>query len=380
MKGIVAALTAALLLLSGAPTALAEGRAPVEVAAKAYLLMDRETGTVLCARKEHQKLEPASVTKVMTMLLTVEALDSGQIHLEDIVTASAHAESMGGSQVFLKEGEQMSVEDLLKSVAVASGNDAAVALGEYLAGSESAFVDKMNRRAGELGMKDTHFVNCNGLPAEGHVTSAYDIALMSRELLGHDTIRPFVGIWTDSIRGGEFHLANTNKLIRFYEGATGLKTGSTDSAGYCISASAQRDGMELIAVVLGSKSSAERFEGAKSLLNYGFGAYTIVDAAPKKPLPSVPVKLGEADSVALEQKESCRVLVKREEAEQVTAQVETVEETDAPVEAGQELGRLTLSVNGKAVRSLPLTAARDVERLNFWSVLRRLWAAALVEC
>ena len=375
MKRFLALLTATLLLLTALPTALAAEQAPVEVAAKAYLLMDRETGTDLCAKEEHKQLEPVSVTKVMTMLLTVEALDSGSIHMDDVVSASAHAASMGGSQVFLKEGEQMSVEDLLKSVAVASGNDAAVALAEFLAGSESAFVDKMNRRAQELGMKDTHFINCNGLPAEGHLTSAYDIALMSRELLGHDTIRPFVGIWTDSIRDGEFHLANTNKLIRFYDGATGLKTGSTDSAGFCISASAKREDLELIAVVLGSKTSAERFEGAKSLLNYGFGAYTIVDAAPKEPLPSVAVKLGEADSVALEQNESCRVLVKRDEAETVTAQVEAPEEIEAPVEAGQTLGKLTLSVNGKAVRTLPLTAARSVERLRYWKVFRRLWAA-----
>jgi D-alanyl-D-alanine carboxypeptidase (penicillin-binding protein 5/6) len=279
---------------------------------------------------------------------------------------------MGGSQVFLKEGEQMSVEDLLKSVAVASGNDAAVALAEHLAGSEPAFVERMNRRAAELGMKDTHFVNCNGLPAEGHVTSAWDIALMSRELLSHESIRPFVGIWTDAIRGGEFHLANTNKLIRFYQGATGLKTGSTDSAGFCISASAEREGMELIAVVLGSKTSVERFEGAKSLLNYGFGAYTLVDAAPREPFPAVEVALGAQDAVNVEQKESCRLLVKREQAEEVETKVELPETAEAPVEQGQKLGRMTISVGGERVKTIPLTAAQSVERQSLGMVWRRL--------
>lgn len=374
MKRIAALLTAALLLLAAAPSALAEQAAgpPEGVSAKACLLMERETGSVLCAQNEHERLEPASVTKVMTMLLTVEALENGSIHPEDMVSASEHAASMGGSQIFLKEGEQMSVEDLLKSVAVASGNDAAVALAEFQAGSESAFVDRMNQRAQELGMKDTHFVNCNGLPAEGHLTSAYDIALMSRELLSHETIRPFVGIWTDAIRDGAFHLANTNKLIRYYDGATGLKTGSTDSAGFCISASAQRDGMELIAVILGSKSSAERFSSAKALLNYGFGAYTLVDAAPQEPLPVVAVKLGEQEQVALEQQDSCTLLVERTQADQVSAAVEVPESVDAPVAAGDKLGTLTLSVGETAVKTLPLTAAASVERLNLSDLFRRL--------
>lgn len=374
MKRFFALLTA-LVLLTGVPAARAAESPPVEVSARAWVLMERETGTVLGKQEEHRQLEPASVTKVMTMLLTVEALDSGKIHLEDLVTASAHAESMGGSQIFLKEGEQMSVEDLLKGVAVASGNDAAVALAEYLAGSEGAFVEQMNRRAKELGMEDTHFVNCNGLPAQGHLTSAWDIALMSRELLQHESIRPYVGIWTDSIRDGEFHLANTNKLIRFYEGATGLKTGYTDNAGFCISASAQRDGMELIAVVLGSKSSAERFEGAKNLLSYGFGAYTLVDAVPEDPLPSVPVKLGEADTVSLAPVERCRVLVKREQSEAVTARLSLPEQVEAPVAKGQELGKLTVLVDGEPVQALPLRAAAEVPRLSLRRVWRRLCAS-----
>ena len=371
-------LTALFLLMSAAvPQAAADNEPasapPVEVSAKACLLMERETGTVLYAEHEHDQLEPASVTKVMTMLLTVEALDSGTIHKEDLVSASEHAASMGGSQVYLKEGEQMSVHDLLKSVAVASGNDAAVALAEYQAGSEQAFVDKMNARAKELGMKDTHFVNCNGLPADGHVTSANDIALMSRQLLRHDTIREYVGTWMDTIRDGEFHLSNTNKLIRFYDGATGLKTGSTDSAGFCISASAQRENMELIAVILGSKTSAERFNSAKSLLNYGFGAYTLVDAAPETPLPAVPVTLGQQDAVALERKDSCTLLVPRGDADKITTAVETEETAAAPVQAGDQLGTLTISVDGKPVKQLPLTAAETVEKLTFGALFQRLW-------
>ena len=227
--------------------------------APSALLMEKQTGTVLFAKDEHTPREPASVTKVMTLLLTMEAIDSGALSYDDTVTGSAHAASMGGSQIWLKEGEQMRVEDLIKAVCIVSGNDAAVALGEHLAGSEEAFVARMNERAKELGMNDTHFVNCTGLPADGHVTSAYDIALMSRELIWrHPDIRRFTTIWMDSLRDGASMLVNTNKLVRFYPGATGLKTGSTDSAKYCISATAEKDGMELIAVILGGSTSDKR--------------------------------------------------------------------------------------------------------------------------
>ena len=248
MKRMLTGLLALCLLWQGIPTAFAAGKeaksSGVAVSAKSVILVERETGTVLYQQAEHEKLEPASVTKVMTMLLVAEAIDGGQISMDDQVTCSAYAASMGGSQVYLEEGEQMSVHDLLKAVAVASGNDAAVALAEFVSGSESAFVDKMNQRAAELGMKDTHFCNCNGLPAKGHVTSAYDIALMSCQLLKHDLIREYTGTWMDTIRDGEFQLANTNKLIYYYDGATGLKTGSTSSAGFCISASALRDDID----------------------------------------------------------------------------------------------------------------------------------------
>ena len=248
----------------------------LEIEAPSAVLMEKETGEVLYAKSEQEVLEPASVTKVMTLLLTMEAIDRGAIHYDDVVTVSAYAQSMGGSNGFLAEGEQITVEDLLKAVCVASGNDAAVALGEHISGVTELFVAEMNNRAKDLGMKDTHFVNCTGLPAEGHVTSAWDVAIMSRELiLHHPELRRFTTIWMDSLRNGEFQLANTNKLIRFYEGATGLKTGSTSTAGYCISATAERDGMELIAVIMKDTTSKQRFEDAKTLLNYGFATYGI---------------------------------------------------------------------------------------------------------
>lgn len=379
MNDKFAAWAAALALFSATlvPCAYAENvqstPGVVDVSAKACLLMERETGTVLYADNEHEQLEPASVTKIMTMLLVVEAIDSGKLNLDDVVTTSTYAASMGGSQVFLKEGEQMSVHDLLKAVAVASGNDAAVALAEHLAGSEQAFVEKMNARAKELGMKDTHFCNCNGLPAEGHVTSAYDIALMSQALLSHDTIRDYVGIWMDSIRDGEFTLANTNKLIYYYNGATGLKTGSTASAGFCISASAQRDGMELIAVILGSETSSDRFESAKSLLNYGFGGFALVDAAPEQALPSIPVSLGQCDEVATQLADSCKLLVARDDADKITTAIETEEAVAAPVNSGDRLGTLSISVDGKLVKQIPLTAVSDVERLSYGGIFQRLW-------
>ena len=263
------------------------------VSCPSALLMEKQTGTVLFAQDEHTPREPASVTKIMTLLLVMEAIDSGVLSYDDVVTGSAHAAGMGGSQIWLKENEQMTVRDLLKAVCIVSGNDAAVALAEHLAGSEDAFVERMNARAQELGMNDTHFVNCTGLPAAGHLTSACDIALMSRELiLHHPDIRQFTTVWMDSLRGGESMLVNTNKLIRFYDGATGLKTGSTGSAGYCLSATAEKNGMELIAVVLKGKTSDERFSDAKSLLNYGFSTWSLVTVTPDEVLPPVPVTLG----------------------------------------------------------------------------------------
>ncbi|MBO6011304.1 MAG: D-alanyl-D-alanine carboxypeptidase, partial [Oscillospiraceae bacterium] len=253
----------------------------IALAVPSALLMERETGTVIYELNAHERRAPASVTKVMTLLLVTEAIERGELSPDEEIAASAYAAGMGGSQIFLKENERMSVDDLVKSVAVSSANDAAIALAERVAGSEEAFVARMNARAAELGMNDTVFANCTGLPAGSeHLTSAWDIALMSRELLGHDFIRKYTCIWTDSVRGGEFGLSNTNKLVRFYDGATGLKTGFTQEAMYCLSASAMRGGVEYIAVVMGAQTSDIRFESAKTLLNYAFANYALTDASP----------------------------------------------------------------------------------------------------
>ena len=360
MKRILAAFLCACLLVL--PAAAVTG-AP-ETEAGSAVLMEKETGTVLYEDHAHDKLEPASVTKVMTLLLVMEAIDSGRLKLDDMVTVSARAASMGGSQVYLKEGEQMTVDDMLKAVAVVSGNDAAVALAEHLAGSESAFVERMNQRARELGMEDTNFLNCTGLPAAGHLTSAYDIALMSRALIGHAKIREYTTIWMDTIRDGQFQLANTNKLVRFYEGCTGLKTGSTDSALYCLSATAERDGMELIAVVMKSPTSAQRFERAKSLLNFGFANYTLLDIQPDAAIPPVEVSLGTLDQVQPILGQGSRILVDRNELNEVTTELRLTDNVEAPVEQGKKLGEMVVSVGGQERQVIPLVADQAVERLT----------------
>ena len=360
MKRMTAVVLAAVLLIIPAQGA---GGAP-QVAAGAAVLMEKETGEVLYESHAHDKLEPASVTKIMTMLLVMEAVDAGQIALEDMVTVSARAASMGGSQVYLKEGEQLSVSDMLKAVAVVSGNDAAVALAEHLTGSEERFVEKMNQRARELGMQDTCFLNCTGLPVAGHLTSAYDIALMSRALIGHPQIRAYTTIWMDSIRDGQFQLANTNKLIRFYEGATGLKTGHTDSAGYCLSATAERDGMELIAVVLKADSTDQRFGSAKDLLNYGFATYTLMDVYPSQALPPVDVLLGVEEQLQPVLSRSSRILVRKEELNDVVTDIRLCTDVEAPVENGQRLGEMSVQVGGQEIASIPIVASCAVERLT----------------
>ena len=369
MKKLTAVLLAAALLILPAQAA---GSAPTPQAASA-VLMEKETGTILYEHHSHDKLEPASVTKIMTLLLTMEAVDSGQLKLEDTVTVSARAASMGGSQVYLKEGEQMSVNDMLKAVAVASGNDASVALAEHLAGSEEAFVERMNQRSAELGMNDTCFVNCTGLPAAGHLTSAHDIALMSRELiLNHPDIRTYTTIWMDTLRDGQFQLANTNKLIRFYEGATGLKTGFTSEAGYCMSATAERDGMELIAVVLKSPTREERNESAKSLLSFGFANYTLMDVYPNQALPPIDVLLGEQSQVQPVLAQSSRILVDKSQVNQVTTQLRLCENVEAPVEQGQKLGEMAVLVGGQEQQVIPIVADRAVDRLTVPGIFSRL--------
>jgi D-alanyl-D-alanine carboxypeptidase (penicillin-binding protein 5/6) len=365
----------ALVLLLAAVLAPSAWAAGPEVSAKAVVLMEKTTGEVLYEENSHDQLEPASVTKVMTLLLIEEALDQGQLTKETMIPVSANAAGMGGSQVYLKEGEEFSADDMLKAIAVASGNDASVAMAEYLAGSESAFVEKMNAKAQELGMADTVFQNCTGLPTEGHYTSAYDIALMSRELiLNHPDIRTYTTIWMDTLRDGTFQLANTNKLIRYYTGATGLKTGSTDSALYCLSATAEKDGMELIAVVLGSPTSGDRFESAKALLNYGFAGWSLVPVAPGEPLSPIPVTLGTAESVQPILGEEATLLLSKGEAAQVTTTLDLPDTLSAPVTAGQELGHLTVYVDGEERTALPLVAQEGVDRLSLGQVYRELLA------
>ena len=363
-----------ILALMGAVLLLSVSARAVEVSAPSAVLMEKETGTVLFAKNEHEKLEPASVTKIMTLLLTMEAIDGGTLRYEDTVTASPHACSMGGSQIWLKEGERLTVDEMLKAVCVVSANDCAVALAEHLAGSEEAFVERMNRRAAELGMNDTTFKNACGLPAEGHVTSAYDIALMSRELmLYHPDIRTYTTVWMDTLRDGASSLVNTNKLVRFYDGTTGLKTGSTNAAGYCISATAEREGMELIAVVLKSPSGQQRFEDAKALLNYGFSTYGLVHASPEEPLPPVPVQLGAQGTVQPRVDPAEGLLLAEKSRLQGLEQTVTLPESaEAPVRQGDVLGTLTVTQNGETVLEVPIRAAETVEKLTFGQMLLRL--------
>ena len=366
MKRVVCWAAAVCLL-----AALMPGRvraAQPEELGKSVVLMDVATGSVLYESNAHEPLPPASVTKVMTMLLIMEAIDSGKISWEDTVTASEAAAAKGGSQIYLKVGETMSVSDMVKSIAVSSANDCACAMAEHLCGSESAFVDQMNARAAELGMADTHFVNCTGLDdgpeAARHRTSAYDIALMSRELLkNHPDIKKYTTIWMDSVRGGAFGLSNTNKLIRFYPGATGLKTGFTSAAGYCLSASAEREGLELIAVVMGSKTSADRFSACKSLLDYGFANYALV--TPEAEEARVPVNLGEADWVRAVPGEEARLLVEKQQRGQIVTEITLEDSLTAPVSRGQRLGTLTVKAGEQVLSEIPMVAEAPVARLTW---------------
>ena len=362
------------LLLPALPICAAP--AGPQVPGKSALLMDVATGAVLYEQNPHEKLPPASVTKVMTMLLIMEAIDTGAISWEEPVTASESAAAKGGSQIYLKVGEQMSVRDMLKSIAVSSANDAACAMAEHLAGSEQAFVDRMNRRAQELGMADTHFVNCTGLDddpaAKDHLTSAYDIALMSRELLlHHPQIQEFTTIWMDSVRNGSFGLSNTNKLVRFYPGATGLKTGFTSAAGYCLSASARRDGLELVAVVLGAESSQDRFSACKQLLDFGFANFSLVRPKPESAY-TVPVQLGTANTVAAVPARDVTVLVEKGQLQQVRIEVKLTDQVAAPVSQGQKLGDLTVYCGEQVLSTVPMVAETAVLKRSWWQIFLQL--------
>lgn len=370
MKRFCALLLCAVLLCMALPwqTRAAE----MDVNAKSALLMDAATGTVLFEKNAHEALAPASVTKIMTMLLIMEAIDSDSIGYDDMVTASESAAAKGGSQVYLKAGEQMAVSEMLKSIAVSSANDCACAMAEHLSGSEGAFVDRMNERARELGMEDTHFVNCTGLDdspeAARHRTSAYDIALMSRELLTrHPDIKKYTTIWMDTIRNGAFGLSNTNKLIRFYPGATGLKTGFTSGAGYCLSATAQREGMELIAVTMGCESAKIRNAACKQLLDYGFANFALV-SPDLEDVPSVPVVLGKEKDVSLELSGARQLLIPKAKKAGITQSVSLEESVNAPVEKGAVLGTLTVKSGGETLLEIPLSAAKAVEKLTFGDV------------
>ena len=376
MKKLMGALLAALCVLTLLPRTAVAVELPLT--SRAALLMEKTTGQILFAQNEHEALEPASVTKIMTLLLTMDAIDSGAMAYDDVVTVSANAAGMGGSQVFLAEGEKITVEELLKSVCVSSGNDAAVALAEKVSGVTELFVEQMNNRAKGLGMDDTHFVNCTGLTAKGHVTSAHDIALMSRELLTkHPDIRRFTTIWMDTIRDGTFGLANTNKLIRFYDGATGLKTGYTSSAGYCISATAEREGTELIAVIMKGETADKRNTDAKALLNYGFSTYALVSAAPEEPLPALPVSMGEAEQVSLTlPEEGVTALVEKARANTLERRIELPESLTAPVAVEQPVGTLTLLDSETEVLTVPILAAEDVPRRSWGSLFVQLLRTA----
>ena len=348
----------------------------IPLSAPSAVLMEQSSGTILYEKDAYAHLAPASVTKVMTMLLVVEAVEAGTISLEDMVTASAHAAGMGGSQIWLEEGERMSVGEMLKCVTVVSANDCCVALAEHLAGTEEAFVGRMNERAAQLGMNDTHFVSCSGLSdSEDHYTCARDIAIMSRELMSHGMIRDYTTIWMDTIRNGEFGLSNTNKLIYYYPGATGLKTGFTTRAMYCLSASAEREGVEFIAVVLHAPTSADRFESAKALLNYGFANYTVVSAEGKAAIPPVEVRLGETGSIQPALAGGGGLLVQKKDAGALRWEAEVPATVNAPVEKGEELGTLSVYAGETLLQTLPLVAPEAVGKLGVWQIFGRILGA-----
>jgi len=345
----------------------------ITISAPSAILLEKESGAIIYEKNPHERLSPASVTKVMTILLVVEEIERGNLSIDDLVSTSANARSMGGSQIWLEDGEKMSVHDMLKAVVVVSANDCAVALAEHISGTEESFVAKMNERAIELGMVNTEFSNCTGLfENEHHLTTAYDIALMSRELIKHDFIKEYTTIWMDSLRDGEFGLSNTNKLIYYFSGATGLKTGYTSTAMYCLAATAERDGVEYIAVIMKSDSSNNRFESAKTLLNYAFANYTLVSVLPEDGLGNVPIKLGKTDIVTLTTEGNQNILMKRSEAAELEYVVELPEYVDAPISAGTQIGLLTVTSPLGIVAEIPLLASNQVERIKSWQVFTSL--------
>lgn len=373
MKQWISLLLTVLLLCTPAAALAQPSEQELSIGAPSAILIERETGTVLYEKNADERLSPASVTKIMTLLLIFEQLDSGRLSTDTVVTASANACAMGGSQIWLREGEQMTVDEMIKCIAVSSANDCAVAMAEHICGSESAFTKRMNERAQALGMENTHFLNSTGLTDDpAHYTTARDIAVMSRALLAYPRIRDYTTIWMDTVRGGKFGLSNTNKLVRFYQGTTGLKTGYTSAAGHCLAASAKRDGIELIAVVLHCASSADRFSSAKALLDYGFANYALVSAEMPEPLQPVPVTLGQKAAVQPELQQAAPILIEKGLQAAVTRTVTLAERVEAPVAAGQQLGTLTISANGETLAEIPIIAPEAIERLTWWELTCRL--------
>lgn len=345
----------------------------LEISAPSGILIEASTGKVLFEKNADNPLPPASVTKIMTMLLVMEAMESGQIKEDDIVVCSENAASMGGSQVYLEAGEEMTVHDMLKAVAVASGNDAAVALAEFVSGSSEGFVELMNKRAKELGMENTSFKNCNGLDTDGHLTTARDIATMSKELISHPKIFEFTSIWMDSLRNGEFGLVNTNKLIRFYDGANGLKTGSTGKAKFCLSASAKRNDMNLIAVVMAAETSKKRFADASKMLDYGFANYTIVKSLlTDEELGSIKIKKGKTPILDVMVDPNFNVLTEKSKIGNIEKNITMPETVDAPVKKGEKLGEVEFLADGVVLGKADILAKADIERITPVHVFSRL--------
>ncbi len=340
--------------------------AELQITSKSAILIEETTGEIIFEHNSHEKLSPASVTKIMSLLLIMEAIERGDLTLETEITTSEHANSMGGSQIWLKVGEKMSVNDLLKATVIASANDATVALAEAVSGSEDSFVGLMNDRAKSLGMNDTAFKNCTGLDAEGHVTSAYDIALMSRELLKHELIKTYSTVWMDTLRGGASELVNTNKLVRFYEGATGLKTGTTSKAGYCLSASATRDNLSLIAVVMDAPSSKVRFNEARTLLSYGFANYSFAEfKVPEEDLVPIKVNKGAIPYINPKAEETAKFLIQKTEKDTITHKTELVTELEAPIEKGTQIGITRVMVGDREVATIKIVASESSEKMTF---------------
>ena len=378
MKKFFCTVLAALIFSSPAYAIETLSDDAIDIKAPSAILMEKTSGEVIYEKNAHEQLPPASVTKVMTLLLIVEAIERGDISLDDTVIASERAASFGGSCVFLEEGEKMSVDEMLKCITVVSANDCAVAMSEFLCGSEPAFVQRMNERAAELGLKNTHFCNCTGLFNDPeHYTSAYDLAVMSRALIKHELIKKYSTIWMDSIRNGEFGLSNTNKLVYYYDGCTGLKTGYTEEAMYCLSATAERDGIEYIAVIMHGDSIESRSNDAKALLNYGFANYKLCPLRSDEVLPPVKVRLGKSDSVQPVYSGEETALIKKSGAADITYSVELPDSVAAPVENGQKLGTLTVSIGGKVFREIPLVAENAVERAGLFGIFTDMALAYL---